>query len=366
MWRARLRGVTPGFSLSLSPDGDFLAVTIGCRRDKDAQPSGVVRLLDLSGRASPRVIVGGQGLIVPRTLSWSGPSGELTFVRWNTEDLQGEVWAVAPLSDTKELLLSEPENGPWVHSAALSPCGDWLAITRDVRAPERPQDLRTEVSLLRREDGHRLGAWLVSRLPPPVGLRWSARPSRLFFVMADEQEVDSVAVVEVQAEGEVTVQEIETVSSLTHVLPAPRGHVAACIRYSPSRENEITLVDVGTSRAVDLARRAGGNRPTWSPDGKFIAFNTPERQLCVLELSGSTTHRIADDVLYVVAGSAWTTAGEILFTRLRERPDLPSAIDLWSVKSDGSNERRVLDDNALVGSGCGCRGPVRPQSLLLR
>ena len=61
---------------------------------------------------------------------------------------------------------------------------------------------------------------------------------------------------------------------------------------------DIFLVDLTGTQIRRLTTDAGSNEdPTWSPDGRFIAFTTTrngQRQLYVMDGDGSAPHLLAD------------------------------------------------------------------------
>lgn len=69
-------------------------------------------------------------------------------------------------------------------------------------------------------------------------------------------------------------------------------------RYNPIHPIDIFLVDITGTRVVRLTSDEGSNEdPTWSRDGRFIAFSTTrdgKRQLYVMDADGSAPHLIAD------------------------------------------------------------------------
>ncbi len=69
-------------------------------------------------------------------------------------------------------------------------------------------------------------------------------------------------------------------------------------RYNKLHPIDIFLVDITGTRIVRLTSDEGSNEdPTWSRDGRFIAFSTTrdgKRQLYVMDADGSAPHLIAD------------------------------------------------------------------------
>ena len=69
---------------------------------------------------------------------------------------------------------------------------------------------------------------------------------------------------------------------------------------------DIFLVDLTGTQIKRLTSDVGSNEdPTWSPDGRFIAFTTTRngrRQLYMMDRDGSAPHLLAD-----IAGDSFTT-----------------------------------------------------------
>ena len=77
---------------------------------------------------------------------------------------------------------------------------------------------------------------------------------------------------------------------LDYVLAASSGAICGVM--------DIFLVDLTGTQLRRLTTDAGSNEdPTWSPDGRFIAFTTTRngpRQLYLMDMDGSAPHVLAD------------------------------------------------------------------------
>ncbi len=115
-------------------------------------------------------------------------------------------------------------------------------------------------------------------------------------------------------------REIARIAKLLKIRPAPEGRFIAVVVRSDDRENlrDILLVDRQTGEVTDLVRRPGEDfAPTWSPDGRSIAFRTD---------------RGANDW----AGSPSISVVDAATGAIREYPHFPSGSDIrWS--ADGTS-----------------------------
>jgi Tol biopolymer transport system component len=108
--------------------------------------------------------------------------------------------------------------------------------------------------------------------------------------------------------------------------------------------------------------------PSWSPDGRRIAFSAeadgPEPDIYTVNRDGSDVRRLTTSP----AGDgmpAWTPDGEsIVFASDRGRPR--SEFDLWIMRADGTNQRRLIPRkawHAWNGRRCTITGSGGPDDI---
>ena len=94
-------------------------------------------------------------------------------------------------------------------------------------------------------------------------------------------------------------------------------------------------------------RRLGaGETPSWSPDGKQIAYWGPSfsEGLSVMNADGS--HRRTVGVPFYTNYERWAPNGKIVFVRMSKQTDSPR--DLYEVNPDGSGLRRLTKGASLI------------------
>ena len=121
--------------------------------------------------------------------------------------------------------------------------------------------------------------------------------------------------------------------------PPPIAPFDARIAFTSTREGEEHIY-VASDDGSQIRRLARGSRPTWSPDGRWIAFNAPNREISELRVIG--VDGSGERVVASPGGmSAWSPDGtKIVFSR----GDLFSfpAFSLFVVNPDGSGLTQLL------------------------
>jgi dipeptidyl aminopeptidase/acylaminoacyl peptidase len=138
----------------------------------------------------------------------------------------------------------------------------------------------------------------------------------------------------------------------------------------------------------DRRRLSDANRadlfPAWSPDGQRIAFTSGEgnqfenadenypqilgtRRIWLANADGSSKSQLTDDPAYADQFPQWSADGaHILFVHqqaeaIRPESDVPILAEVWLMKADGSEQRKVVDG---LSGGFGYYGYVDWSELL--
>jgi TolB protein len=124
--------------------------------------------------------------------------------------------------------------------------------------------------------------------------------------------------------------------------------------------------------------------PAWSPDGQRIAFTSGEgnqfenadenypqilgtRRIWLANADGSSKSQLTDDPAYADQFPQWSADGaHILFVHqqaeaIRPESDVPILAEVWLMKADGSEQRKVVDG---LSGGFGYYGYVDWSELL--
>jgi Tol biopolymer transport system component len=103
---------------------------------------------------------------------------------------------------------------------------------------------------------------------------------------------------------------------------------------------DIYLMDGEGQNQGNLTSGAYGHHPSWSPDGKRIAYMAAGG-VWVMKADGSAKQNISHGTTRD-SEPAWSPDGQfIAFTRTANKAPGPETMDIWIMKSDGTEQRQV-------------------------
>jgi Tol biopolymer transport system component len=136
---------------------------------------------------------------------------------------------------------------------------------------------------------------------------------------------------------------VKTSRDVSWVRPSPRGDLLAYSSHQPPPSDpsleSLFVLSVDTGAENEIAK-ALFMEFAWSPDGRALAFVSPERDLWVSDANTEDRKRIARGVLGMVGENSWTRRGEILFYRADRK--------IRGIKPDGTGERVALNLGQLL------------------
>jgi Tol biopolymer transport system component len=103
---------------------------------------------------------------------------------------------------------------------------------------------------------------------------------------------------------------------------------------------DVYVMDNNGTNQTNLTVNAYGHHPSWSPDGKFIAFMA-YGGVWVMKADGSAKQNISHGKTRD-SEPVWSPDGQwIAFTRTAKNISGQEAMDIWIMKSDGTEQRQV-------------------------
>jgi Tol biopolymer transport system component len=108
---------------------------------------------------------------------------------------------------------------------------------------------------------------------------------------------------------------------------------------------DIYVMDANGQNQINLTKKTYGHHPSWSPDGKSIAYmsygESGAANIYVMKSDGSFKQNISHGVTRD-SEPVWSPDGQwIAFTRTANKPGDSEAMDIWIMKSDGTEQRQV-------------------------
>lgn len=108
---------------------------------------------------------------------------------------------------------------------------------------------------------------------------------------------------------------------------------------------DIYVMDSNGQNQTNLTKNAYGHHPSWSPDGNFIAYMR-RGGIFVMKSDGSSKQNVSKGTTRD-SEPVWSPDGQwIAFTRTDKNPPGPETMNIWLMKSDGTQQRQVTFNKA--------------------
>ena len=112
---------------------------------------------------------------------------------------------------------------------------------------------------------------------------------------------------------------------------------------------DVYVMDSTGANQTNLTSTAYGHHPSWSPDGKFIAYMA-HGGVWTMKADGSDKQNISHGKTRD-SEPVWSPDGQwIAFTRTTGKSSGEDAMDIWIMKSDGTEQRQVTFNQGEVSS----------------
>jgi len=103
---------------------------------------------------------------------------------------------------------------------------------------------------------------------------------------------------------------------------------------------DIYVMDNDGQNQINLTTNSYGHHPSWSPDGKSIA-HMAHGNVFVMQADGSDKQNISKGTTRD-SEPFWSPDGQLFaFTRTANKPPKPETMEIWIMKSDGTEQRQV-------------------------
>jgi Tol biopolymer transport system component len=281
-------------------------------------------------------------------------SSEIVFTvhkdGWN------EIWVMDD-DGSKRRRLTDPKpsgsNAAGNLNPVWSPQGDRIAFVGSGDATDRDENL-LELYVMDVESGEtRQLTENASRDADPT---WSPDGKRIVFVRADYWATENVEtshrVIEADGSGEETLAQADQGVFLGSPSWSPDGKQIAYTRASFAGQRlELTLHVMRSdgSNAMQIARQAA--QPAWSPDGKHIAFVSIADQqfgeIYVADANGRNATRLTTSKKANDTAPAWSPDGkQIIFSSDRSNPK-EDEIELYVMPASGGAPKRLTRNEVL-------------------
>jgi TolB protein len=107
---------------------------------------------------------------------------------------------------------------------------------------------------------------------------------------------------------------------------------------------DIYVMESDGENQINLTTNSYGHHPSWSPDGKSIAYMA-HGNVFVMQADGSDKQNISKGTTRD-SEPFWSPDGQwIAFTRTANKPPKPETMDIWIMKNDGTEQRQVTFNN---------------------
>jgi len=302
-------------SAQISPDGKHIAYTLSVPRkpfDDESGPNWTeLHVADLDGNSRPFIT----GEVNVGSVSWTPDGRAIAFLAKRGKDKHQRLYII-PLDggEARQVLSHEPG----IDEYTLSGDGKRVAFTARDKEPQKRKKLKDKgfSQEIFEEDYLPVRAWIAK---------------------LDDKEAEPVA--------------MDLPGSPSDLVWAPVGtHLAVSLAPTPLiddsyMQRKLHVFDVDTGAIVSSFKNPGKlGRPVWSPDGKFLAFQSAEDindpsdgRLFVADPSTGALHDILPDYLGAVASIAWQDADTIMFLG-----DDGVWTTIQRIRRDGMNLKTIL------------------------